>query len=130
MSSTAIPLPTEILTSILLSGGESPFLVGLVLVIGASIGGTLNYTIGFGGNKIFRKLKPKENKKENEKSHKYLDKFGWAVIFFSPFIPVIGDVILMSAGSRRMNFRKFMIIMIAGKIFKTVAVVMGLQFLT
>ena len=32
LSATAIPLPTEILTSALLIGGENVFLVGIVLI--------------------------------------------------------------------------------------------------
>jgi len=56
LSATAIPVPTEILTSALLIGGESVFLVGIALVVGSTIGGLLNYFIGFGGNKLFNKL--------------------------------------------------------------------------
>ena len=57
LSATAIPIPTEILTSALLIGGENIVLVGLALVIGSVIGGVLNYFIGFGGNKLFKKIK-------------------------------------------------------------------------
>ena len=39
LSATAIPLPTEILTSALLIGGENIILVGFVLVVGSTIGG-------------------------------------------------------------------------------------------
>ena len=46
LSATAIPIPTEILTSALLIGGENIVLVGLALVIGSVIGGVLNYFIG------------------------------------------------------------------------------------
>ena len=56
LSATAIPIPTEILTSALLIGGENIVLVGLALIIGSVIGGVLNYFIGFGGNKLFKKI--------------------------------------------------------------------------
>ena len=42
LSATAIPLPTEILTSALLIGGENIFLVGIALVVGSTIGGLVN----------------------------------------------------------------------------------------
>ena len=75
LSATAIPLPTEILTSALLIGGENAFLVGLVLILGSTIGGLLNYFIGFGGNKLvskFRKKKNTENVGREKKVTNYL----------------------------------------------------------
>ena len=130
LSATAIPLPTEILTSALLIGGENIFLVGFVLVVGSTIGGLLNYFIGFGGNKLFSKLKKSEHNNQDKykkKGNKLLDKFGWGAIFFASWIPVIGDFILISAGVKKMKFSKFTAIMISGKIFKTIVAVVGLD---
>ena len=56
LAATAIPLPTEILTSALLIGGENIVLVGIVLIIGSTIGGMLKYFLGFGGNKLIKKI--------------------------------------------------------------------------
>ena len=127
LAATAIPLPTEILTSALLIGGENIFLVGIALIIGSTIGGILNYFIGFGGNKLIRKMKKKVDVEKHGKKHnKLLDKFGWGAIFFAAWIPVIGDLILISAGVKKMKFLKFLIFMISGKIIKTVIVVIGL----
>ena len=124
LSATAIPIPTEILTSALLIGGENIFLVALALVIGSVIGGILNYFIGFGGNKLFKKIKKESDIEKNEKKHnKILDKLGWSAIFFAAWIPVIGDLILISAGVKKMKFTKFSIFMISGKIVKTIVVV-------
>jgi len=128
LSATAIPLPTEILTSALLIGGENVFLVGVVLILGSTIGGLLNYFIGFGGNKLFskyRKKKKENDSKHEKKSHKLLDKFGWGAVFFSSWIPVIGDFILISAGAKKMKFSKFIAFMVTGKVVKTIAVVSG-----
>ncbi|QUC64021.1 DedA family protein [Nitrosopumilus sp. K4] len=128
LSSTAIPLPTEILTSALLLGGESQILVGIALILGSSIGGVLNYFIGFGGKILFVKVKNKDEKKTEHKNKdsKMLDKFGWGAVFFSSWIPIIGDFILISAGVKKMNLAKFVIFMITGKTFKTIVVVAGL----
>ncbi len=129
LSATAIPLPTEILTSALLVGGENQFIIAIVLIAGSSIGGFINYFVGFGGNKLFVKFKNKKNQKDlkdQNKSHKILDKFGWSAIFFSSWIPVIGDLILISAGVKRFEFKKFVLFMIVGKIIKSVIIVTGL----
>jgi membrane protein YqaA with SNARE-associated domain len=128
LSATAIPLPTEILTSALLIGGENVFLVGIVLIVGSVIGGILNYFIGFGGIKVFNKFKKteKHDKDEHKKGHSLLDKFGWGAIFFAAWIPVIGDLILISAGVKKRKFSKFMVFMVSGKILKTAVVVTGL----
>ena len=127
LAATAIPLPTEILTSALLIGGENIILVGIVLIIGSTIGGILNYFIGFGGNKLIKIIKKKPDIEKQEKKHnKLLDKFGWSAIFFAAWIPIIGDLILISAGVKKMKFAKFSIFMVSGKIIKTIIVVIGL----
>ena len=129
LSATAIPLPTEILTSALLAGGENEYLIVIALVGGSTIGGTINYFIGFGGNKLFKKLKKKQNEKDvkdESKSHKILDKFGWGAVFFASWIPILGDIILISAGVKKMKFTKFVLFMVSGKIVKSIIVVTGL----
>jgi membrane protein YqaA with SNARE-associated domain len=127
LAATAIPLPTEILTSALLIGGENIVLVAITLIIGSTIGGILNYFIGFGGNKLIKKMKKKSNLEKQDKNHnKLLDKFGWSAIFFAAWIPIVGDLILISAGVKKMRFIKFSIFMISGKIIKTIIVVLGL----
>ncbi len=129
LSSTAIPLPTEILTSALLLGGENQILVGIALVLGSTIGGLLNYFIGFGGNTLLSKFKKKKDKKDveqKEKDNKILEKFGWGAIFFASWIPIFGDLVLIAAGAKKMKFTKFIIFMVTGKTFKTITVVVGL----
>ena len=127
LSATALPLPTEILTSALLMGGESIFLVAAALMIGSTIGGFFNYVIGFGGNRLVSRFKKNKHKKpQHKKGHKILDKFGWSAIFFASWIPVIGDLVLISAGAKKMKFIKYSIFMISGKALKTIVVVLGL----
>ncbi len=128
LSATAIPLPTEILTSALLIGGENVFLVAIALVVGSTIGGLLNYFIGFGGNKLVNKFRKKKNGDavgHEKKGNKLFDKFGWGAVFFASWIPVIGDFILISAGAKKMKFTKFIAFMVSGKIVKSIAVVSG-----
>mgnify|MGYP003963558761 FL=1 len=132
LSATAIPLPTEILTSALLIGGESQILVGTVLVMGSVLGGMINYALGCGGGKLFKKFRKSATKiqdthnTQNNTLQKILKKLGWSGIFFSSWIPFFGDLILISAGVKKTKLWKFLLLMITGKIFKTVLLILGL----
>jgi len=132
LSATAIPLPTEILTSALLIGGESQILVGIVLIMGSVLGGMINYSIGYGGGKLFKKFRKSAtniqdtHNTKNNTLQKILKKLGWSGIFFSPWIPFFGDLILISAGTKKTKLWRFLLLMITGKIFKTVLVILGL----
>lgn len=130
LASTALPLPTEILVTTLLNGGTSEYFVIIALVAGGSLGGVMNYGIGFGGNKFFNKLRCKKETEDHKKSHRLLDKFGWVVIFFSVWIPILGDLLLVSAGAKKMQFNKFVILMLLGKTFRAIVIVftIGLIF--
>jgi membrane protein DedA with SNARE-associated domain len=52
-----------------------------------------------------------------------LERYGWAIIFVSPWIPVLGDIIPVIAGAKRYDFKKFMIAIAAGKIVRAAAMI-------
>src|ERR671922_2275016 len=66
-----------------------------------------------------------KNKSENKRSRyrQLLERYGWAIIFVSPWIPILGDIIPLIAGAKRYEIKKFMIAIAAGKIARAVAVV-------
>lgn len=70
--------------------------------------GRLNKTKGEGKHSRYRQL---------------LERYGWAIIFVSPWIPVLGDIIPVIAGAKRYDFKKFMIAIAAGKIVRAVAMI-------
>lgn len=67
------------------------------------------------------------NKRKDEGKHsryrKLLERYGWAIIFVSPWIPVLGDIIPLIAGAKRYDFKKFMIVISAGKVVRAVAMI-------
>jgi len=67
------------------------------------------------------------NRSKNEVKHsryrQLLERYGWAIIFVSPWIPVLGDIIPVIAGAKRYDFKKFMIAIAAGKIVRAVAMI-------
>lgn len=67
------------------------------------------------------------NKSKDEGKHsryrQLLERYGWAIIFMSPWIPVFGDIIPLIAGAKRYDFKKFMIAIAAGKTVRAVAMI-------
>src|SRR5947209_11798123 len=123
MFSSFIPIPTDATTSYMLLGGINPFDVFLVLNIGSIIGGFIAYYIGY-NVKLLKRLRKTPEKKYERKSVSMMNKYGWAVvIFFSPWMPIIGDVASIVAGTQRYNIKRYTIAMIAGKTIKAVAIV-------
>jgi membrane protein YqaA with SNARE-associated domain len=94
-----------------------------VLTISSIVGGFIAYSIGFSGNKFLKVLHKKPRKKHEDRTGVLLERYGWIIIFFSPWIPVIGDIVPIIAGAKRYNLKNFIIVMIAGKLFKAIAIV-------
>jgi membrane protein YqaA with SNARE-associated domain len=122
MLSSIIPIPTELTISGLLLSGQSKTMVFIVLVISSVIGGFIAYYLGYSGNRFLRRLHKVPNKREEIRTHLLLEKYGWIIIFFSPWIPIIGDLIPIIAGAKKYNFRIFIITMISGKTLKAIAI--------
>ena len=124
MLSSIIPIPTELTISGLLLSGESKIMVFLVLVAGSIIGGFIAYFVGCSGNKFLRRLhKTPKNKREEDRTRLLLERYGWFIIFLSPWIPILGDLIPIIAGAKKYNFKIFIIAMVGGKTFKAIAIV-------
>ncbi|HKC78636.1 MAG TPA: VTT domain-containing protein [Nitrosopumilaceae archaeon] len=122
MFSSFIPIPTEVTISALLLGGVNPVDVFLVLTISSIIGGYIAYYIGYNG-RLLRKLR-KTPEKYQQKSMSMMSKYGWiTIIFFSPWIPIIGDVISIVAGTKKYSIIKYTIAMTTGKTVKAIAIV-------
>ncbi|MGI0075429.1 MAG: YqaA family protein [Nitrosotalea sp.] len=130
MFSSFIPIPTEITISALLLGGTNILDVFLVLIVGSVIGGYIAYYIGYNG-RLLKKLRKNPEKKHEQKSINMMTKYGWfTVIFFSPWIPIIGDVVSIVAGTKKYNIVKYSIAMTTGKTVKAVAIVFfGVHFI-
>jgi len=58
-----------------------------------------------------------------DKSTSLLKRYGWVILFISPWIPVIGDTIPIIAGATRYNFRVFSVAIVLGKLVKGIAIV-------
>jgi len=129
MFSSFIPIPTEVTISALLLGGANPIDVFLVLTTSSIIGGYIAYYIGYNG-RLLKRFK-KATEKHEQKSVSIMSRYGWdTIIFFSPWIPIIGDVVSIVAGTKKYNLVKYTIMMTTGKTVKAVAIVfLGFYFI-
>ncbi len=130
MFSSFIPIPTEVTVSALLLGRIKPLDVFLVLTFSSIVGGYIAYYLGYNG-RLLRRLRKTPEKKYEQKSINIMTKYGWStIIFFSPWIPIIGDVVSIIAGTKRYNIVKYTIAMTTGKTVKSVAIVFfGVHFI-
>ena len=129
MFSSFIPIPTELTISALLLGGVNPLDVFLVLTISSIVGGYIAYYLGYNG-RLLRKLRKTPEKKYEQKSINIMTKYGWStIIFISPWIPIIGDVISIIAGAKKYSIVRYTIAMTTGKTVKAIAIVFfGVHF--
>jgi membrane protein YqaA with SNARE-associated domain len=130
MFSSFIPIPTELTVSALLLGRIKPLEVFLVLTFSSIIGGYIAYYLGYNG-RLLRRLRKTPEKKYEQKSINIMTKYGWStIIFLSPWIPIIGDVVSIIAGTKRYSIVKYTIAMTTGKTVKSVAIVFfGVHFI-
>jgi membrane protein YqaA with SNARE-associated domain len=129
LSATILPIPTEIATSALLSSGYGKLPVFIVLAISSTVGGFLGYYIGMSGSKLFRFFKGRPNKRNDNYGDGLLRKYGWIAIFGSSWIPIVGDLIPIIAGTKKYDLRTFAIALAAGKVTKAIAIIYLSSFL-
>lgn len=128
--SSFIPIPTELTVSALLLGGVDPLDVFTILTIGSIIGGYIAYYMGYNG-RLLKRLRKTPEKRYEQKSVSIMTRYGWStVIFLSPWIPILGDIVSIIAGTKKYSILKYTIFMTTGKTIKAVAIVFfGVHFL-
>jgi SNARE associated Golgi protein len=70
-----------------------------------------------------RRPKEKKDKSKQSRYRQLLERYGWAIIFVAPWIPVLGDIIPAIAGAKRYDVKKFMMAISAGKTTRAVATI-------
>lgn len=130
MFSSFIPIPTELTVSALLLGGIKPIEIFLVLTSSSILGGYIAYYLGYNG-RLLSRLRKTPEKKYEQKSINIMTKYGWStIIFASPWIPIIGDVVSIIAGTKKYSILRYTIAMITGKTVKSIAIVFfGVHFI-
>jgi membrane protein YqaA with SNARE-associated domain len=70
-----------------------------------------------------RRHKKKDDESKQSGYRQLLERYGWAIIFVAPWIPVLGDIIPAIAGAKRYDIKKFMIAISAGKTARAVVTI-------
>jgi membrane protein YqaA with SNARE-associated domain len=120
LASTILPLASEVVfTGVILTMRLDPWICVAVATVGNTLGGLTCYWMGHLGKLewIERFLKIKKEKLDEwvKNYHKYGD---W-LVFFS-FMPIIGDLIAVTAGYLRSNLKIVVIAMFLGKLSRYV----------
>ncbi|MDQ6668408.1 MAG: VTT domain-containing protein [Thermoproteota archaeon] len=131
MLSSFIPIPTELTTAALLAARENEMRIFITLTVGSIIGGFIAYYLGYTGYNLSHRIRKitRLDDRRSQRGYALLAKYGWLLIFISPWIPVGGDVIPIIAGIKKYDLTKFTVAMVLGKTIKAVAIVYFLSLI-
>lgn len=117
-SASLLPFPSEpfLILGLKIWSAEQIFIVTLVA---STLAAFINYFIGLKGIHTFL---AKRDPKGERKAEKLFEKWGWPVLIASPWLPFIGDLMPVVAGTLSMDWKKFLVVIIAARAVKTIAV--------
>ncbi|MBI5225107.1 DedA family protein [Candidatus Micrarchaeota archaeon] len=114
LSASIIPLPSE--PAILLSLKVlDPLSVFVIAVVGSTLGSITNYYIGSRG---VHNWLVKRNPKTEKRAENIINKYGFSILLLFPWIPFIGDPILIVCGALEMNFYRFFVWILVARMLK------------
>ena len=107
-----------------------PYLLIIVIILGAVIGDTVNYWIGnYLGVRVFYERFPTLVKKEYiDRTYEFYEKYGGATIFVARFVPLVRTFAPFLAGVGTMQYSRFLFYNIAGAVCWTVSIVLAGYF--
>ncbi|WP_419175408.1 YqaA family protein [Desulfosediminicola sp.] len=115
LAATLLPLSSEVVLSVLLYNELSPMLLVIVATLGNVLGSVVNYGMGLGGGKLFKKKFSTASEKEVNAALSRFEKYGTYSLLFA-WVPGIGDPLTVAAGVLRVNFILFLLLVTAGKL--------------
>lgn len=122
LAASILPLPSE--PAIVAATSAMPLeTVFIVAVIGGILGALTNYFIGSKGLRGLWFHQIKRDTKDEKRARQLFEKYGYYAVFVAPWIPFIGDPILIVAGALKPDLKKFLIAVTAGRFIKTLALI-------
>jgi membrane-associated protein len=98
--------------------GLNVVVLGLILIVAAILGDTVNYHVGRSiGPRVMKSETSRWlNKKHLDKTHAFFEKYGGKTIILARFVPIVRTFAPFVAGAGAMNYRKFISYNIIGAI--------------
>ncbi len=124
--SSVLPIPTEPTIVLLLEAHVNVTLMFVVVFIGSVIGASVGYVLGKYG---VRKVIPFHNPEREKRTREWFTRYGAALLFISPWIPFLGDLVPIVAGVEEYRVRRFISVISAAKFVKVAAIIYILSFL-
>jgi membrane protein YqaA with SNARE-associated domain len=125
--SSIIPIPTELITSMLLLSKLNKILIFIILDAGSIVGGYQAYFIGMRYHSfIQRRLNELLKVTFLSKLLNIVNGHAGPLLILSPWLPFIGDSLCILAGTTRYDLRKYLIYISVGKTIKAFAIIISL----
>src|SRR3989338_458064 len=124
LSYSIIPFPAEasIFTGLSFAG---PYIVVLIVFAGSTLGSITTYYLGYKGVRRF----VSSEKKRDKWAEKLFDRYGPLSLLTLSWLPLIGDPLILLAGTLELNFWKFLIYTTIGKVIYFILLIwFGISF--
>lgn len=108
----------EVFSFALLMAGKTPIQLIVISAIGATIGDYVLYLLGRGSFRLFKG----KNKEVAEADHLF-HKFRLPIFLATPFLSIVGDIIVFTAGIERVGFKRILPFILTGQ---TVRMTLGM----
>ena len=104
--------------------GLNVYLAGVVILVAAIIGDTVNYSVGTFAGAALSKKYPRLIKPEYlTKTHQFFERYGGKTIILARFVPIVRTFAPFVAGSGAMDYRRFMMFNVVGAVAWVVTLV-------
>lgn len=121
LSASLLPMGSVWLLMLLLARGDAPWLLWAVATAGNTLGGMLNYALGWYASAW---VKRQQSPKRWAQAEYWYNRYGvWSLLL--SWLPIIGDPLTLVAGVMRTHFGLFMLLVGLGKAARYAAVVFG-----
>jgi len=117
MASTVVPIGSEWLLVSMIMKGFDPVLTVSTATAGNTLGACTTYGIGiYGSTWVIQKLFRMDEKSQKRAESVYAKYGVWSLLF--SWLPLVGDPICFAGGLLRIHFGLFVVLVLAGKLFR------------
>lgn len=119
------PFPAEPTIAVLLNMHVDPLLILTVVITASFLGALVGYAIGKYG---VRRFIPSGDRERMQQAQHWFGRYGAVLLLASPWIPFAGDLVSIVAGIEQYALSRFVVVMLAAKVIKGVALVYFISF--